>query len=190
MKILVLSDTHAYLENARAVLARLQGKVDAVFHLGDHDDDAVALQQEFPKLPFHYVKGNNDYRVDTPSQKLVRLGGKTLLLTHGHKQRVYWNYDTISYWAEEQGADVVLFGHTHMPLWGLIPSLIDLRFHKFTLAEPEEHDCRQTCAEGADINGQHIHPTGNNALDTDGNNDANDADGKAGRHAGKVEFFL
>ena len=27
MKILVLSDTHAYLENARAVLARLQGKV-------------------------------------------------------------------------------------------------------------------------------------------------------------------
>ena len=87
MKILVLSDTHAYLENARAVLARLQGKVDAVFHLGDHDDDAVALQQEFPKLPFHYVKGNNDYRVDTPSQKLVRLGGKTLLLTHGHKQR-------------------------------------------------------------------------------------------------------
>ena len=45
MKILVLSDTHAYLENARAVLARLQGKVDAVFHLGDHDDDAVALQQ-------------------------------------------------------------------------------------------------------------------------------------------------
>ena len=87
MKILVLSDTHAYLENARAVLARLQGKVDAVFHLGDHDDDAVALQQEFPKLPFHYVKGNNDYRVDTPSQKLVRLGGKTLLLTHGHRNR-------------------------------------------------------------------------------------------------------
>ena len=33
-----------------------KGKVDAVFHLGDHDDDAVALQQEFPKLPFHYVK--------------------------------------------------------------------------------------------------------------------------------------
>ena len=122
MKILVLSDTHAYLENARAVLARLQGKVDAVFHLGDHDDDAVALQQEFPKLPFHYVKGNNDYRVDTPSQKLVRLGGKTLLLTHGHKQRVYCNYDTISYWAEEQGADVVLFGHTHLPYEAYIAS--------------------------------------------------------------------
>ena len=73
---------------------------------------------------------------------------------------------------------------------GLIPSLIDFGFHKFTLAEPEEHDCCQTCAEGADINGQHIHPTGNNALDTDGNNDADDADGKAGRHTGKVEFFL
>ena len=118
MKILVLSDTHAYLENARAVLARLQGKVDAVFHLGDHDDDAVALQQEFPKLPFHYVKGNNDYRVDTPSQKLVRLGGKTLLLTHGHKQRVYWNYDTISYWAGGTGGGCCAFRtYAHAWLW-------------------------------------------------------------------------
>ena len=117
MKILVLSDTHAYLENARAVLLRLGGRMDAVFHLGDHDEDAIELQKEFPKLPFYFVKGNNDFRPDTPSQKLVRLGGKTLLLTHGHKQRVHWNTDTVFYWAEEQGADVVLFGHTHMPLW-------------------------------------------------------------------------
>ncbi|MEI3524175.1 MAG: metallophosphoesterase family protein [Anaerotignum sp.] len=35
----------------------------------------------------------------------------------GIKQRVYWNYDSISYWAEEQGADVVLFGHTHRPVY-------------------------------------------------------------------------
>ena len=48
---------------------------------------------------------------------MVRAGGKNLLLTHGHKQRVHWNPDTISYWAAEQGADVVLFGHTHMPFW-------------------------------------------------------------------------
>ena len=110
MKILVLSDTHAYLENARAVLARLQGKVDAVFHLGDHDDDAVALQQEFPKLPFHYVKGNNDYRVDTPSQKLVRLGGKTLLLTHGHKQR---NIKKSQDLVERRRSDLRYFNKSH-----------------------------------------------------------------------------
>ena len=91
--------------------------MDMVFHLGDHDADALELQKEFPRLPFHYVKGNNDYLMDTPSKKMVRAGGKNLLLTHGHKQRVHWNPDTISYWAAEQGADVVLFGHTHMPVW-------------------------------------------------------------------------
>lgn len=117
MKILVLSDTHAYLANARAVLRRLGERMDAVFHLGDHDDDALQLQEEFPQLPFYFVKGNNDFGVDTPPQRLVRLGGRALLLTHGHMQRVSWNYDTISYWAEAQGADVVLFGHTHIPLW-------------------------------------------------------------------------
>ena len=117
MKILVLSDTHSYLDNARNVLKRIGDKMDMVFHLGDHDDDALELQKEFPKLLFHFVKGNNDYLIDTPSKKMVRVGGKNLLLTHGHKQRVHWNPDTISYWAAEQGADVVLFGHTHMPFW-------------------------------------------------------------------------
>ncbi|MBQ3568485.1 MAG: metallophosphoesterase family protein, partial [Anaerotignum sp.] len=104
MKILVLSDTHSYLDNARNVLKRIGDKMDMVFHLGDHDADVLELQKEFPKLPFHYVKGNNDYLIDTPSKKMVRVGGKNLLLTHGHKQRVHWNPDTISYWAAEQGA--------------------------------------------------------------------------------------
>lgn len=117
MKILVFSDTHSYLENARTVLKRIGDKMDMVIHLGDHDADALALQKEFPKLPFHYVKGNNDYLLDTPAHKVVRVGGKALLLTHGHKQRVHWNPSVISYWAEEQGADIVLFGHTHMPFW-------------------------------------------------------------------------
>lgn len=115
MKILVFSDSHGYPENACHVLRRIGGKMDMVFHLGDHDTDAIALQREFPCLPFHFVKGNNDYLPDTPLNKLVRAGGKTLLLCHGHKQQVHYNPNTIGYWAEEQGADAVLFGHTHIP---------------------------------------------------------------------------
>ena len=116
MKILVFSDTHNYLDNAREVLRRIGGQMDMVLHLGDHDTDAMELKKEFPSLPFHYVLGNNDYSWDTPDKKMVFAGGKKLLLVHGHKQRVYWNYDSISYWAEEQGADAVLFGHTHRPV--------------------------------------------------------------------------
>lgn len=117
MKLLILSDTHGYLDSARDVLQRIGSKIDMVAHLGDHDMDALALQKEFPNLPFHVVAGNNDYGTDTPSWKMIHMGGKSILLTHGNKQRVYWGMDTISYWAEEKGADVVLFGHTHRPFY-------------------------------------------------------------------------
>ncbi|WP_442871326.1 metallophosphoesterase family protein, partial [Anaerotignum sp.] len=44
MKILVLSDSHGRIENAKAVLQRLEQQVDMVFHLGEYDEDAKALQ--------------------------------------------------------------------------------------------------------------------------------------------------
>jgi putative phosphoesterase len=115
MKILVFSDSHGHIENAKAVLERLEQQVDMVFHLGDYDEDAIALQSLFSGLPFHYVKGNNDYGRDTLSHKLVFAQGKRFLLTHGHKQRVHYNLNTIAYWGEEQEADAVVFGHTHVP---------------------------------------------------------------------------
>lgn len=116
MKILVFSDSHGCLENARNVLQRIGGRMEYVFHLGDLDVDAKDLQAEFPQLKFYWVQGNNDYGGNTPSKQMVSVLGKRLLLTHGHKQRVHWNDNTIAYWAEEQGADAVLFGHTHSPV--------------------------------------------------------------------------
>lgn len=113
MKIIVMSDSHRYLKNARCVLKRLEDRVDRVFHLGDMVNDAKTLQTEFPNLPFTIVLGNNDYGEDVEPHEIVMVQGCRLLLTHGHRKMVHWNYDTISYWAEENGADMVLFGHTH-----------------------------------------------------------------------------
>lgn len=116
MKILVFSDSHGRIDNPKAILQKLEQQVDMVFHLGDYDEDAIALQSMFPNLPFHYVKGNNDFSMNTVSHKLVIAQGKRFLLTHGHKQRVHYNLNTIAYWGEEQGADAVVFGHTHVAL--------------------------------------------------------------------------
>lgn len=115
MKILVLSDTHGNTFRAENILQYYQSELDMVFHLGDHDEDARELQQLFPELAFHIVAGNNDYSGYSPANKMVFANGKKFLLTHGHKKKVYWNLHTLSYWAEEQGADMVLFGHTHVP---------------------------------------------------------------------------
>ena len=116
MKILVLSDTHGYLSNARDVLNRIGKYMSSVIHLGDHAYDAEDLQTEYPDLPFYIVKGNNDFGSKAPNKLMLTMHGKKLLLTHGHTHQVYWNYDTISYWAEQEDADIVLFGHTHSPV--------------------------------------------------------------------------
>ena len=113
MKILVLSDTHGYLSNARDVLNRIGKYMNSVIHLGDHAYDAEDLQTEYPDLPFYIVRGNNDFGSKTPNKLMLTIHGKKLLLTHGHTHQVYWNYDTIYYWAEQEGEDIELFVNKH-----------------------------------------------------------------------------
>lgn len=113
MKILVLSDTHSNLKNARNVLQKIGDRIHMVIHLGDMVTDAETLQQEFSGLPFHIVRGNNDYDDNALWAKKISILGHPLLLTHGHKQHVHWNYDNLYYWAEENQAEIALFGHTH-----------------------------------------------------------------------------
>ena len=36
-------------------------------------------------------------------------------MTHGHRQHVNMGIDTLKYWAQEKEADVVMYGHTHVP---------------------------------------------------------------------------
>lgn len=116
MKFLIISDTHGYLKNAMNIIEKIQDRIEGVMHLGDHDTDAEALSKKYPGLNFYWVKGNNDYSSETPEDRLLKIKGKKILLTHGHKHHVHWNYEKISYYAEEQEADLVLFGHTHVPL--------------------------------------------------------------------------
>lgn len=115
MRLLVFSDTHGYLSPALDLTARLQGEIDAVIHLGDHDRDGEALHQRFPRLPVFCVRGNND-GAGAPGIRILRLEGKTLFLTHGHSYGVHFRTDRLLYAGEEQGADLVLFGHTHRPV--------------------------------------------------------------------------
>ncbi len=52
MKLLVISDTHGYLSNARDVLNRIGKYMSGVIHLGDHSYDAEDLKTEYPDLLF------------------------------------------------------------------------------------------------------------------------------------------
>lgn len=112
MKIIVFSDTHGNLTSVRKVLACL-GEVDMIFHLGDNVRDAVKIQQ-IVSCPVKYVKGNTDY-AEGPIEIVENFFGKVFFLTHGHRYGVKLNIDRLSYAAQEKNADVVLFGHSHVP---------------------------------------------------------------------------
>ncbi|NLK21150.1 MAG: metallophosphoesterase [Epulopiscium sp.] len=115
MKLLILSDSHGSLYYPRMVIQKLKDRIDVIIHLGDHEKDAIKLMKEFPSLLLHYVGGNCDFG-SIHKEKIIPIANKKILMTHGHRQDVKWGYDRIGYYGEEKEVDIVLFGHTHMPL--------------------------------------------------------------------------
>lgn len=91
-------------------------KPDYVFHLGDHDSDAEDLRREFPMLPISGVRGNCDWHSDAPLTLTVLLGGHRFFLCHGHTYGVKSDPIRAIFAAREQGADFLLYGHTHRPM--------------------------------------------------------------------------
>ena len=114
LRAAVFSDTHTntarMLEAARALAP------DVLIHLGDHARDAELLRAQFPELPLYVVRGNCDFGSAAPDRLIVELGPVKALLTHGHLYDVNWNLDRLVYAAQEAGAKLALFGHTHEAL--------------------------------------------------------------------------
>jgi len=119
----VLSDTHRDETAIRLAMGRLQavGPLDALCFLGDCASDLDAIKACLPpaqKTAVYAVRGNNDVFSDLPDELTVSLGGKRLLLVHGHRQRVKTHRLSLLLHAERREAEIALFGHTHRPECG------------------------------------------------------------------------
>ncbi len=114
MKVLVISDTHGYIYNAKKAIDR-NPEIEMIIHLGDYYKDAVQLSQLYPNIKFEYVYGNCDFGVGAVSaEKTIEIEGKKIFITHGHRYSVKWDYNRILSQAEIENAEVILFGHTHI----------------------------------------------------------------------------
>ena len=112
LRIAVFSDTHG--NTAPMLSAVRQERPDVLIHLGDHDRDALVLREEFPDTPLYSVCGNCDLMPLAPEKLVVQLGPVKALLTHGHIYNVSrWQADSLVYAAQEAGAQIAMFGHTH-----------------------------------------------------------------------------
>ena len=116
LKAAVFSDTHG---NTAPMLEAARGSgADVFIHLGDHDRDAVELRRAFPEVPLYSVCGNCDLNPLAPERLLVQLGPVKAFLTPGHLYGVSRaQADWLVYAAQEQGAQIAMFGHTHRAVW-------------------------------------------------------------------------
>ena len=112
MKLLVLSDSHGTLDKMERALA-LESP-DVVIHLGDYYRDAEALRKKCG-CPVVNVHGNCDMVRNAPAFHMETYEGYRFFMTHGHHYNVKSGLLSLFLAAREQQADMILFGHTHIP---------------------------------------------------------------------------
>lgn len=114
-RILVLADTHMPSRAhvlPKPVLALLP-TADLVIHLGDFTDPSL-LHFLAGEAPVAGVYGNNDppeLRMQLPLTQEVAVSGRRLRLLHGH----VGGRTALAAARVAEGADAVLFGHSHQP---------------------------------------------------------------------------
>ncbi|HBN85142.1 MAG TPA: YfcE family phosphodiesterase [Clostridiales bacterium] len=113
MKIVVFADSHRDNETMTFVVKK--ERPELVIHLGDHITDAEHLQKDFPEIPMEMVPGNTDTVICYPYEKTIIKNKKRIYITHGDRYNVQFGLSRIFYKGESVNADMILFGHTHIP---------------------------------------------------------------------------
>ena len=112
LTLLVASDSHGRAD--RLALAVKRADPAMLLFLGDGLRDLHALP---PQLPLRAVYGNCDWtaRADAPALRMEEIGGYRIYMTHGHLPGVKSTLSVAIANAVAAGADVLLYGHTHVP---------------------------------------------------------------------------
>lgn len=136
MKILIVSDTHGknlhYLETIERV-----SPIDLMIHLGDYEGGEAYIKKITPCL-VEMVSGNNDYLNGLPKDKIIHIGKYKILLTHGHRYGVNSTINNLIEAAQRNNVDIVMFGHTHVPMIDLRGSVWAINPGSLTL--PRQHN--------------------------------------------------
>ena len=116
MEFLIFSDSHGSASNMSRAIDRQIKTPDAILFLGDGARDIDNLF--VVDTPIWAVRGNCDwYSSDLAdkTERLLHFEGHTILICHGHEWGVKSGIDALIAHAVEVGADIVFFGHTHVP---------------------------------------------------------------------------
>ncbi len=131
MTYLVLSDSHGRRDRVDAVLS-MHGDARGVLFLGDGIRDLSPTAITADGKLFAGVRGNCDsiflgFSEYTYSDELLLcLDEYTVMMLHGHTKSVKSGLSRCVRYAAERGADVLLYGHTHIPEESYLPAGTEL----------------------------------------------------------------
>ena len=115
MRIIVISDSHGNTRNIERAVEN-QPEANIIIHLGDGVDDIVDLEFVYRDKQFYQVAGNCDWGSSLPLEGELKVADKTIFFVHGHEYKVKTSLQHIKLEARKRNADIVLFGHTHLPI--------------------------------------------------------------------------
>ena len=132
-KILVITDSHGAAEILLEIVQNFGPQVNAIIFAGDgifdlfyvieKAKDHLSSAKWLPPV-IAFAKGNNDpssfltdsgKKIIVPQKVTLKAGNRTILVSHGHSEGVYYDYSTLEATAQVYGANAAIFGHTHVP---------------------------------------------------------------------------
>lgn len=114
MQIVIVSDTHGMYQPIIEKLNTLK-RIDLLIHLGDYVQDGERIAEELG-VESIIVRGNGDPGSNYKDEEILTIEDTRIFITHGHKYDIKYNLNRLYYRGLELEADIVLFGHTHIPL--------------------------------------------------------------------------
>lgn len=115
VRMIVCSDSH---NNYFALEAALQAHPEAelLLHLGDGEREFDDLAAAYPQRRMVFVRGNCDWSSPEKPLRLLMVGGRRILMTHGHLFGVKQDVSRLLEQARQSKAELCCFGHTHTSL--------------------------------------------------------------------------
>ena len=114
MLIAVISDSHGNKGSISKIKKKISSAQVLLF-LGDGENDLKEITEGF-NGEVYAVRGNCDFKGIYPEERVIEIQGKKIFMCHGHRYGVKYGYNSIFYRGKEVGADIVLFGHSHLPI--------------------------------------------------------------------------
>ncbi|MDR0300715.1 MAG: YfcE family phosphodiesterase [Treponema sp.] len=130
-KLLAFSDTHGNIPALKAVMNWAKDRLppnDTICCAAFMGDGISDLRPAADATGFYcdwnLVSGNNDYRASVPEAAVFDFCENRFFICHGHRHSLYGGYHSLTAAARNSQANVVLYGHTHVPSYNNIDGLL------------------------------------------------------------------